>query len=377
MGMPGSQTASEELVCRVLGDLIHEKVVAKIADDLYCGANSPEELLQNWKRVLHALSKCNLKLSTSKTVIIPKSTVILGWIWDSGILRASPRRIAALVSCSKPETVGRLKSFIVAYKVLAHVIPQCSALLSPLDTVVAGRLSHERINWSNDQLTSIHRARFALSASRSISLPRLDDQLCIITDGAVKTLGIGATLYVTRNNKLQLAGFFSAKLLAPQVTWLPCEIEALSISATTKHFSPYIIQSKTTACILTDSNLLYSPLKSYVVVSFPQARVLLLSSPLLVDTKPLFVMLLELQSYLLTLRVAMLPSVTTQLAKFAASFNVLRIPWFSAHLSKAYCQELLNFLSLAELLGLLSRQSVQTYGALMPILLKAHALPRS
>ena len=58
---------------------------------------------------------------------------------------------------------------------------------------------------------------------------------------------------MTRANKLQLAGFFSAKLRGRQPTWLPCEIEALSISAATKHFSPYIIQSKTPACILTDS----------------------------------------------------------------------------------------------------------------------------
>ena len=75
----------------------------------------------------------------------------------------------------------------------------------------------------------------------------------IITDGAVKTPGIGATLYLTRNNKLQLAGFFSAKLRGRQVTWLPCEIEILFIAAAIKHFSPYIIQSKTPACIPTDS----------------------------------------------------------------------------------------------------------------------------
>ena len=30
-------------MCRVLGDLIHEGVVAKIADDLYCVADSQEE----------------------------------------------------------------------------------------------------------------------------------------------------------------------------------------------------------------------------------------------------------------------------------------------------------------------------------------------
>ena len=89
-------------MCRVLGDIIHEGVVAKIADDLYCIADPPEELLLNWKRVLQALSKCNLKLSPS--FINPKSTMISGWIWDSGTLRASRHPIAALASYSKPET---------------------------------------------------------------------------------------------------------------------------------------------------------------------------------------------------------------------------------------------------------------------------------
>ena len=115
--MPGSETALEEPMC--LGGLIHEGVVAKIVDDPYCGVESPEEILHNWKRVLQALSKC-----------------ILGWIWNSGTLQASQHRIATLASFSKPETVGRLKSFIGAYKVL----------LALLDTVVVGRLYYERIN---------------------------------------------------------------------------------------------------------------------------------------------------------------------------------------------------------------------------------------
>ena len=196
MGMPDSETALEELMCRVLGNLIHDGVVVKISDDLCCRADSPAELLYHWKRVLQALSKCNLlKLSASKTVINPKSTVILGWIWEYGTLQAFPNGIA------QP----------------------------------------------------------ALSGSRSISLPRPDDELWIITDGAVKTPGIGATLYVSRNNKLQLAGFFSARPRGRQVTRLPCKIEALSIAAVTNHFSPYIIQSKTAACILTDNKPCVQP----------------------------------------------------------------------------------------------------------------------
>ena len=50
----------------------------------------PEELLPNLKRVLQANAKCNLKLSTSKTVISPIFTVILCWIWDSTLQPPPP-----------------------------------------------------------------------------------------------------------------------------------------------------------------------------------------------------------------------------------------------------------------------------------------------
>ena len=50
MGMPGSETALKGLMCRVLGDLLEEGIVAKIAEDLYCW-ETPHELLHNWRRV--------------------------------------------------------------------------------------------------------------------------------------------------------------------------------------------------------------------------------------------------------------------------------------------------------------------------------------
>ena len=55
MGIPGSEVALEELLCRVLGDLIEEGVVCKIADNLFCGGQTLEELYDNWERVLYAM----------------------------------------------------------------------------------------------------------------------------------------------------------------------------------------------------------------------------------------------------------------------------------------------------------------------------------
>ena len=226
MGMPGSKTALDELMSRVLGDLLEEGIVAKITDDLYCGGNSPEELLQNWTKVLQALHKCDLHLSASKTIINPQSTTILGWIWNCGTLSASPHCIAALASCPAPDTVARMRSFIGAFKVLSRVIPGCSTLLAKLDDTVAGRESNEMIQWTNDLRTSFRNAQATLSTTHTISLPRTGDQLWIVTDEAVRKPGIGATLYVTRDGKLRLAGFFSAKLCGSQTAWLPCEVEA-------------------------------------------------------------------------------------------------------------------------------------------------------
>ena len=129
-----------------------------------------------------------------------------------------------------------MRSFIGAYKVLSRVIPRRSSYLTPLDAVTAGRPSQESINWTDDLRAAFRSAQNALSSALTITLPRPEDQLWIVTDGAVRDPGIGATLYVTRRDKVHVSGFFSAKLWGSQTTWLPCEVEALK-----------------KACILTDS----------------------------------------------------------------------------------------------------------------------------
>ena len=47
MGMPGSETALRELMCRILGDRLKEGIIARLADDLYSGDDTPQELLEN------------------------------------------------------------------------------------------------------------------------------------------------------------------------------------------------------------------------------------------------------------------------------------------------------------------------------------------
>ena len=107
-GMPGSQTAQEKLICRVLVDLLVEGYVAKLADDLYCGGNSLQDLSSTWRRLLAIPSRASLRLSASKTIVYPKQTSILDWVWSKGSLTAGPHIIATFSSCQAHKTVKGL-----------------------------------------------------------------------------------------------------------------------------------------------------------------------------------------------------------------------------------------------------------------------------
>ena len=253
MGLPGSETALEELMNRVVGDLIMEGNAAKVADDLYCGGDNPLEVLKVWSRLLKALAENNLGLSAAKTIIFPKSTIVLGWVWEDGTYSASSHRISALAAVSPPSTVRGMRSFIGAYKFMSRVIKGYSNNLHPLEHAIAGKQSQDKMEWTDDLLLMFRKVQESLNDCQVICIAKPDDRLWIVTDGAKVTGGIAATLYLLRDGKRLLGGFFNAQLRKGQVLWLPCEVEALAIGSAVTHFAPILIQSKHHANVLTDN----------------------------------------------------------------------------------------------------------------------------
>ena len=254
MGLPGSECALEELMCRVFGQCVMEGWMARIADDIYVGAETTDVLLARWRRVLELASQANLRLSGKKTVICPASTVILGWQWEQGTLRATSHRLSALSTCTRPDTVKGLRSFIGAMKALSKVLQHSSQVLAPLDDMVAGKDSKQRLVWDDALTDTFSAAQASLNHARQITLPRQGESVIIVSDGALRYPGVGATLLVMRDGKPYLSGFFSAKLQLHQRDWLPCEVEALAIASAVKHFGPYIVQSGVECTVLTDSD---------------------------------------------------------------------------------------------------------------------------
>ena len=164
--------------------------VAKLADDLYIGGANPEELLLNFEQVLHRMMEANIKLSPDKTVISPKSITILGWIWSRGQLKASPYRLSALSTCSPPETVSALKSFIGTYRFLSRVLPRYANTLAPLDAATHGKKGNEKIQWTSVLQESFIKAQKELLNAKTITIPIPSDTLWLVTDAAVRPSAI-------------------------------------------------------------------------------------------------------------------------------------------------------------------------------------------
>ena len=207
MGLPGVEIALEELTCLVLGEMVQEGKVAKIADDLYVGGNTPEELKTNLHEMLFRLHTNNIKLKASKTIIAPKEVTILGWIWSGGKLKASPHRLLALSTCEPPKTVTSMRSYLGAYRFLARTLHNHAKLLAPLEDIIKGKDGKQKITWSNDLLNSLKLVQQSLANSKTITIPQPSDTLSIVTDASARPGALGAILYAIRNGEPKLAGF--------------------------------------------------------------------------------------------------------------------------------------------------------------------------
>ena len=144
-GMPGSSETLEELMSTVLGHLVQQGRVAKIADDLYVGGDTVAELYSNWASVLQILFSNGFHLNASKTKVAPMSTTLLGWIWNNGSISIGSHKISPIATCAPPSTVTALRSFIGSFKVFNRVLRGCSRYLTALEAEVSGKQKRDKI----------------------------------------------------------------------------------------------------------------------------------------------------------------------------------------------------------------------------------------
>ena len=197
MGMPGYETALEELMCHVLASSSKEDVQQ----------NSPTisivvaTLRKNSSPTVHALWKL-LTDATCHCLHLHQVYFYLGLDLATTLLVCKPRRVSALTSCPPPESIRGLRSFIGANKPLAVSSP------------TAPNLSiHSNLPWPTYNLMTF------FSWMTAFAKNLLPPKKPLTRKSLLSFLVPLINLYATPQDRLLLAGFYSANLRKHQATW--------------------------------------------------------------------------------------------------------------------------------------------------------------
>ena len=255
----GIRNASEhnsERLARIFGDLEQQKKMCRLADGLYVGGETFEELSDNFSIVMNRAKLCNLTFKPSKIIICPKTTILFGWKKSGNFWSPTTHVTTPLSQAPLPKTVKQLRGYIGAYRQLSKTIPNYSIHLQKLEKYAGGKNSRDHIKWSEELVAEFNSAKNSLKDIHSIAIPSPSDILHIYTDFSESANAVGAHLLIQRDKddkKFTNGGYYSTRLEDCQTRWTPCEKECLGIKLGIEHFKPYILESKNRTIIHTDN----------------------------------------------------------------------------------------------------------------------------
>ena len=82
MGLLGMDVFQDELTDTIFGDLVLAGKLCKIADNIYFGGDTLEEMLEVFTEVVIRCAKANLRVKPSKVILNIKSKDVLGLHWQ-------------------------------------------------------------------------------------------------------------------------------------------------------------------------------------------------------------------------------------------------------------------------------------------------------
>ena len=256
MGLLGMDAIQEELTDKVLGDLVLAGKVAKVADNVYFGGQTLQDLLDTFHEILRRCDLANLRLKPSKINLNIQHADILGLHWNKGTLTPSAHRLEPLAECEIPKTVKGLRSFLGAvrfYEICLNSKRLAAATELLDEQVPATRSGKDEIVWEERTTTAFRQIQQLLRQPEVVYVPRQGDQLFLCGDGAPSGPALGTKLVIKRDGKLLPSFNYGFRLKNSMRGWSPCEFEAFSITQGIKKMKPFLRFVETPTTVLVDS----------------------------------------------------------------------------------------------------------------------------
>ena len=220
-GLRNASEHSYERLARIFGDLCMQEKMTRMADGLFILADTVSDLYENFRTVLERAKKAGLTFKPKKIIIAPKETVLFGWRKSNDGWHPTEHTVSPLTLAEEPSTVKQMRSYLGSYKQLTECISDYAVLLHPLEQLVAGKDSAEKIVWNKELSDAFVKVKESLKDIKTIFVAKPTDKLDIFTDYSESSKAIGGRLLITREEedgsvRKLLGGHFSCRLTSHQ-----------------------------------------------------------------------------------------------------------------------------------------------------------------
>ena len=195
--------------------MVTEGKMAKWADNIYVGGEDERSFLENIEEVCCRMKACQLRAAPRKTIIAIKETTIMGWHWKEGSLSPLVHKINPLAVCEKPETVKGLRSFLGGMRFHKRCLRGLDNVSQPLNEACPNtKDGKDKIVWTSEMNTAFLECQKIMKDPKTVIIPRKDDQLVQIADGALHLPAIGSILVAIRKgeDKCLPVGYFGLRV---------------------------------------------------------------------------------------------------------------------------------------------------------------------
>ena len=258
-GLLNSDIHLDQLMCKVLGDEITAGIAEVARDDIQVGADSIDDLITNWERVLKKLHLCNLKLSPNKVRILLNDVEVYGVRVKDGFVSPSPHRVSDFGKIKEENirTIKQLNSWRGLFKTLIGHIPHMSYYMNPFDKLAGAKKSSDPMTWTPELRLAFKDASAQLEKINKTFLPKPSDTLILKPDAAKVNTCTGWVLYAVRESsdgkKVLPVLYCTAKLPEYMSKWFPCELEAVGAVLAIDQAAHWINESLHPTMVMPDS----------------------------------------------------------------------------------------------------------------------------
>uniref|UniRef100_A0A8C6P7M8 Gypsy retrotransposon integrase-like protein 1 n=3 Tax=Nothobranchius furzeri TaxID=105023 RepID=A0A8C6P7M8_NOTFU len=253
-GLTNAPAVFQSLVNSVLGDMLN-KYVTVYLDDILIFSKTLEQHVLHVRSVLQRLLENRLYVKAEKCVFHVSTVKFLGFVIESGRLRADPEKVQAVTEWPTPSSRKQLQRFLGFANFYRRFIRNFSQTAIPLTNLTS---TNRPFVWSTEAEAAFQKLKKLFTNAPVLHRP--DPQLQFTLEVDASDTGVGAVLSQVSplDHRLHPCAFFSRRLTPTESRYDVGDRELLAVKLAIEEWRHWLEGAEIPFIIWTDhKNLVY------------------------------------------------------------------------------------------------------------------------